>query len=72
VREEADELALNRLMKAYAPDMDDVAFAEKLVKWDHAFGDPDALRAAVRALADLKDGAGKLIRLSDDAVEGAG
>jgi hypothetical protein len=42
-----------------------------LKRLDEIYADPDAVRGAVRALADLKDASGAVIRLSDDAVEGA-
>jgi hypothetical protein len=69
-KEEADELAANRFFKAYAAG-DDIIVAQKLVNWDRIYADPDAVRSAIRALADLKDAAGNVIRLSDEAVEGA-
>lgn len=69
-KEEADELAANRFFKAYAAG-DDIVLAQKIVNWDRIYADPDAVRSAIRALADLKDAAGNVMRLSDDAVEGA-
>jgi hypothetical protein len=69
-KEEADELAANRFFKAYGAG-DDIIVAQKLVNWDRIYADPDAVRSAIRALADVKDAAGNVIRLSDEAVEGA-
>jgi hypothetical protein len=69
-REEADELAANRFFKVYGPG-DDLTLAQRLASLHQTFGDPDAVRAALRALADHKDELGNVIRLSDDAVHGA-
>ncbi|HKY22786.1 MAG TPA: Ig-like domain-containing protein, partial [Vicinamibacterales bacterium] len=71
VREEADLATLNTVVKRYSDDVLDVKFVELLKRSDEVFGDPDAVRGAVRALAGLTDAAGNVIRLSDDAVEGA-
>jgi hypothetical protein len=69
--EDVDLDALNRLVKRYSNDVLDTRFVEKLKGWDALYGDADAVRGAVRALADLRDAGGALIRLSDEAAEGA-
>jgi hypothetical protein len=79
IREEADELATNRFFGAYGIDPLDPAqnalrrttLAQKLADWHRIYADPDAVRSAIRALADLTDEAGSVIRLSDEAIEGA-
>jgi hypothetical protein len=58
-------------MKAYSA-VDDLTFAAKLGDWHRVYADPDAVRGALRTLADLKKPiTGEVVRLSDDAVEGA-
>jgi len=75
---EVDLDILNKLMKRYSDDggsmLDRVLnkrFAEKLTRWDEVYADPDAVRGAVRALGEFADETGTLIRLSDEATEGA-
>jgi hypothetical protein len=70
-REDADLESLNRLVKKYSDNVLDTHFVEKLTVWDNLYGDADAVRGAVRALADLRDATGAVIRLSDEAAEGA-
>lgn len=71
VREEEDVAALNRVVRRYSDEALDTRFVENLKRLDGVYADPDAVRGAVRALADLRDGTGAVVRLSDDAVEGA-
>ncbi len=79
LREEADIVAVNKVLPAYSGTpgtglvdrLLDTRFAEKLRALDNLYGDPDAVRGAIRALADLTDEAGQVVRLSDDAVDGA-
>jgi hypothetical protein len=71
VREEADLAALNTLVRRYSADVLDTRFVELLMRLDGIYGDPDAVRSAVRILAQVKDTSGAVVRLSDDAVEGA-
>ena len=68
---EIDLELLNRFVKRYSDDVLDTRMVERLARWDGIYADPDAVRIAVRALGELTDGAGNLIRLSDEAVEGA-
>jgi hypothetical protein len=70
IREEADEFAANRVMKTYSP-ADELTFAQRLGDWHRAYGDPDAVRSALRALADMKHPVtGQLIRLSTKPSKG--
>ncbi len=71
LRTEEDVQAVNRFMKTYSGQLLDSTFTERLRLLDDILADPDAVRGAIRALADLKDSTGAVIRLSDDAVEGA-
>jgi hypothetical protein len=71
VREENDLAALNRVVKRYSNDLLDTEFVELLTRVDAVYGDPDAVRGAVRALADFKDASGAVVRLSNEAIEGA-
>jgi hypothetical protein len=68
---EIDLELLNRFVKRYSDDVLDTRIVERLAKWDEVYADPDAVRSAVRALGDLTGEAGSLIRLSDEAAEGA-
>ena len=71
LRSEEDIQAVNRFMRTYGGDLLDSRFTERLRVLDDVLGDPDAVRGAIRALADVKDGTQTVVRLSDDAVEGA-
>ena len=76
---EIDLDILNRVMKRYSETPNggtlervlNKTFAEKLVRWDDVYADPEAVRGAVTALGGFADEAGNLIRLSDEASEGA-
>ncbi len=71
LRSEEDIQAVNRFMRTYGGDLLDSRLTERLRVLDDVLADPDAVRGAIRALADVKDTTGALIRLSDDAVAGA-
>jgi hypothetical protein len=79
LRDEVDVAAVNRLLPAYSGNPNaglldrllDTRFAEHLKRLGEIYTDPDAVRGALRALADIKDASGAVVRLSDDAVEGA-
>ncbi len=71
LRTDDDIAAVNRFMKTYSGDLLDSRFTERLRTLDDVLADPDAVRGAIRALADFKDSTQAIIRLSDEAVEGA-
>jgi hypothetical protein len=76
---EIDLSILNRVVKRYSDNATggilervlNTRFVDNLKRWDGLYQDPDAVRGAIRALGDLSDETGQLIRLSDEAVEGA-
>jgi hypothetical protein len=71
VKEDEDLERLNRVVKRYSEELMDTAWVEKMARWDEVYQDADAVRGAIRSLDEFKDAAGNLIRLSDEATEGA-
>jgi hypothetical protein len=62
---------LERLLAAYGDDGDDEAFAVRFIAWDRASPDVDAARIVTEIVSVSTDEAGRLLRLSDDVIEGA-
>jgi hypothetical protein len=62
---------LERLLAAYGDDGDDEAFAVRFIAWDRASPDVDAARIVTEIVSVSADEAGRLLRLSDEAIMGA-
>jgi hypothetical protein len=70
VKDETEEASINRLMRVYSPS-EDASFVRRIAGAEITYANSEALRRTLLSLADFKDASGALIRLSDDAVEGA-
>lgn len=62
---------LERLLYAYESDDDDDAFARKFIGWDRACRDGEAARIVSEIISAGLDASGNVVRLSDDALQGA-
>jgi hypothetical protein len=62
---------LERLLHAYERDDEDDSFARKFISWDRACPDGEAARIVTEIISAGVDASGNVIRLSDDAMQGA-
>ena len=62
---------LERLLATYGPDGTEEAFAQRFISWDDACDDSEAARIVTEVISQVTDAEGRLIRLTDDAVQGA-
>jgi hypothetical protein len=62
---------LERLLHAYEDDDEDDTFSRKFISWDRACPDAEAARIVTEVVSASPDGSGKIVRLSDNALEGA-
>jgi hypothetical protein len=62
---------LERLLDAYGDDGQGEAFAVRFIAWDRASPDVDAARIVTEIVSVSTDEAGRLLRLSDEVIQGA-
>lgn len=62
---------LERLLHAYEDDDEDDTFSRKFIAWDRACPDAEAARIVTEIVSANLDGSGQIVRLSDDALQGA-
>jgi hypothetical protein len=62
---------LERLLAVYETDDEDDAFARRFIGWDRASSDAEAARIVTEVISTIVDRTGRIVRLSDEAVQGA-
>jgi hypothetical protein len=62
---------LERLLHAYENNDEDDTFARKFISWDRACPDAEAARIVTEVVSASLDGSGRIVRLSDNALQGA-
>lgn len=59
------------MLHAYERDDEDDSFARKFIGWDRACPDGEAARIVTEIVSASVDASGNVLRLSDDAMQGA-
>jgi hypothetical protein len=62
---------LERMLHVYERDDEDDSFARKFITWDRACPDGEAARIVTEIVSATVDASGKVLHLSDDALQGA-
>jgi hypothetical protein len=62
---------LERLLREYEDDDEGDTFSRKFIEWDRACRDAEAARIVTEVISATVDGSRRVVRLSDNALQGA-